>query len=50
MSKSAEDLRSYLDRNYPNTSSKLPDSVVGPLSVVRRGWQRLGYFRYAVIG
>ncbi|MFN2593409.1 MAG: branched-chain amino acid ABC transporter permease [Actinomycetota bacterium] len=50
MVKSAVDLRAYLDRNYPFLATRLPDSVVRPLNVVWRGWQRLGYFRYALIG
>ena len=43
-----ENLRAYLDRNYPKLSQKLPDSVVGPMSVAWRGWRRMGYFRYLI--
>ena len=43
-----EDLRTYLDRNYPRVSSKLPDAVVGPGNIAWRGWRRLGYFRYLI--
>lgn len=44
----AEDLRPYLDRNYPRLSQKLPDAVVRPANVAWRGWRRMGYFRYLV--
>ncbi|MDQ3878002.1 MAG: branched-chain amino acid ABC transporter permease [Actinomycetota bacterium] len=50
MVKSAVDLRTYLDRNYPGIATRVPNSVVTPLNVVWRGYQRLGYFRYALIG
>lgn len=43
-----EDLRGYLDRNYPHLSEKLPDAVVGPMGVAWRGWRRMGYFRYLI--
>lgn len=43
-----EDLRTYLDRNYPRLSSKLPDGVVGPGNIAWRGWRRMGYFRYLI--
>lgn len=45
-----ENLRAYLDRNYPRLSQKLPDRVVTPANVAWRGWRRLGYFRYLVAG
>ncbi|HJR44081.1 MAG TPA: branched-chain amino acid ABC transporter permease [Actinomycetota bacterium] len=45
---SAEDLRTYLDRNYPRVSRVLPDAVVGPGNIAWRGWRRLGYFRYLI--
>ena len=43
-----EDLRTYLDRNYPRVSAKLPDAVVGPGNIAWRGWRRMGYFRYLI--
>jgi branched-chain amino acid transport system permease protein len=48
MAAPAKNLRSYLDRNYPRASTKLPDGLVGPLGVVWKGWYRLGYFRYLI--
>ena len=44
----AEDLRPYLDRNYPRLSQKLPDGFVRPANVAWRGWRRMGYFRYLI--
>ncbi len=46
MAAPAGDLRSHLDRRYPNISARLPDAIVDPLNVGWRGWNRLGYFRY----
>ncbi|MDP9069097.1 MAG: branched-chain amino acid ABC transporter permease [Actinomycetota bacterium] len=44
----SDDLRPYLDRNYPRLSQRLPDSVVAPSNIAWRGWRRLGYFRYLI--
>ncbi len=44
----AIELREYLDDHFPRISGRLPDSVVKPLNVFYRGWDRLGYFRYLV--
>ena len=41
-------LRSKLDETVPRISKRLPDAVIGPLEVVWRGWNRIGYFRYLV--
>ncbi|MFP5352681.1 MAG: branched-chain amino acid ABC transporter permease [Actinomycetota bacterium] len=43
-----EDLRSYLDRNYPRISARLPDGAVGPMNIAWQGWRRMGYFRYLI--
>lgn len=43
-----EHLRSYLDRNYPKLSQKLPNGFVSPANVAWRGWRRMGYFRYLI--
>jgi branched-chain amino acid transport system permease protein len=44
----AAEFRAFLDRRYPRLSPRLPDGVVGPMAVVYKSWQRLGYFRYLV--
>jgi branched-chain amino acid transport system permease protein len=44
----AENLRTYLDRNYPRVSKRLPDGFVRPANVAWRGWRRMGYFRYLI--
>lgn len=43
-------LRAYLDRNYPKMSGRMPDGVVGPLEKLWKGWVKLGYFRYLLMG
>ncbi|MQA99268.1 MAG: branched-chain amino acid ABC transporter permease [Actinobacteria bacterium] len=43
-----EDLRAYLDRNFPRLSENLPDAAVGPMNVAFQGWRRMGYFRYLI--
>jgi branched-chain amino acid transport system permease protein len=41
-----KDLRVYLDNNYPKTSQRLPDGVVGALGVPFKAWLSIGYGRY----
>lgn len=41
-------LRTKLDETVPRISRLLPNAVVGPLDVVWRGWNRIGYFRYVI--
>lgn len=41
-----KDLRVYLDNNYPKTSQRLPDGVVGALGVPFKAWLSIGYARY----
>ena len=41
-----KDLRVYLDNNYPKTSQRLPDEVVGVLGVPFKAWLSIGYARY----
>ena len=42
----SKDLRVYLDNNYPKTSQRLPDGVVGVLGVPFKAWLSIGYARY----
>ena len=46
--KATDDLRAYLDRNYPKLSQRLPDAAVRPMGVAWRGWRRMGVFRYLI--
>ena len=40
------DLRTYLDRQFPRLSGRLPDGFVKNANPVFVGWRRMGYFRY----
>lgn len=50
MANSTVDFRSYLNRNYPRASERLPDGVVGVVNVGYRFWMGIGYFRYLLMG
>lgn len=40
----------YLRRNYPRAAQKLPSGVIAVMGTIFSLWQRIGYFRYLLIG
>lgn len=40
----------YMSRNYPRFAQVMPDPVMKAMGAVWNFWQRIGYFRYLLIG